>query len=120
MLIYSTCTYNEKENENIVSELLPELVPVRINSLENVFPGALACGLNSDLGFNPQNDGEQIRINIPQLTEERRHDLMKQVKGEAEKGKVSIRNSRKEINDNNRTRCNDTSETQGSRLPTWY
>lgn len=55
--------------------------------------------INSGLGFNPQNDGEQIRINIPPLTEERRLQLMKQVKAEAEKGKVSIRNARKETND---------------------
>lgn len=55
--------------------------------------------INSNLGFNPQNDGEQIRINIPPLTEERRLNLMKQVKAEAEKGKISIRNARKETND---------------------
>ena len=51
------------------------------------------------MGFNPQNDGEQIRINIPPLTEERRLQLMKQVKAEAEKGKVSVRNARKDTND---------------------
>ena len=55
--------------------------------------------INSGLGFNPQNDGEQIRINIPPLTEERRLQLMKQVKAEAENGKISIRNARKETND---------------------
>lgn len=55
--------------------------------------------INSGLGFNPQNDGEQIRINIPPLTEERRLQLMKQVKTEAENGKISIRNARKETND---------------------
>ena len=55
--------------------------------------------INSNLGFNPQNDGEQIRINIPPLTEERRIQLMKQVKAEAEKGKISVRNARKDTND---------------------
>ncbi len=55
--------------------------------------------INSNLGFNPQNDGELIRINIPALTEERRIDLMKQVRAEAESGKVSIRNIRKDTND---------------------
>ena len=55
--------------------------------------------INSNLGFNPQNDGEIIRINIPSLTGERRTDLMKQVKAEAESGKVSIRNVRKDTND---------------------
>lgn len=54
---------------------------------------------NSDLGLNPQNDGEQVIINIPQLTEERRQLLVKQVKHEGEQGKISIRNIRKETND---------------------
>lgn len=54
---------------------------------------------NSDLGLNPQNDGEQVIINIPQLTEERRQMLVKQVKHEGEQGKISIRNIRKETND---------------------
>ncbi|WP_109831682.1 ribosome recycling factor [Reichenbachiella versicolor] len=55
--------------------------------------------INSDLGLNPQNDGEQIRINIPALTEERRKDLVKQAKSEGENGKVSVRNVRKDTND---------------------
>lgn len=55
--------------------------------------------INSDLGFNPQNDGEQIRINVPALTEERRLQLMKLVKAEAENGRISIRSARKETND---------------------
>lgn len=54
---------------------------------------------NSDLGFNPQNDGEQIIINIPQLTEERRVGLVKQAKTVTEDGKISVRNARKEAND---------------------
>ena len=55
--------------------------------------------INSDLGFNPQNDGELIRINIPALTEERRRALVKQAKAEAENGKISVRNARKDTND---------------------
>jgi len=55
--------------------------------------------MNSDLGLNPQNDGELIRINVPALTEERREMLVRQAKQEIEKGKISIRNARKEIND---------------------
>jgi ribosome recycling factor len=55
--------------------------------------------INSDLGLNPQNDGEIIRLNIPPLTEERRVDLVKQAKQEAEHGKISIRNVRKDAND---------------------
>ncbi|MCB0503942.1 MAG: ribosome recycling factor [Cyclobacteriaceae bacterium] len=53
--------------------------------------------INSDLGFNPQSDGENVIINVPALTEERRRDLVKQVKAEGENGKVSIRNARHEI-----------------------
>mgnify|MGYP002777118674 CR=1 FL=1 len=55
--------------------------------------------INSDLGLNPQNDGEVVRINIPMLTEERRQGLVKQAKHEAENSKVSIRNVRKETNE---------------------
>ncbi|MBE7176210.1 MAG: ribosome recycling factor [Mucilaginibacter polytrichastri] len=53
----------------------------------------------SNLGFNPQNDGTIIRIAVPPLTEERRRELVKRVKSEAENGKVAIRNIRKEAND---------------------
>ena len=52
--------------------------------------------INSNLGFNPMNDGSLIRISIPPLTEERRTQLVKVAKGELEHAKVSIRNSRKD------------------------
>ncbi|MCR6639405.1 MAG: ribosome recycling factor [Sporocytophaga sp.] len=54
---------------------------------------------DSNLGFNPQNDGENIRISLPPLTEERRKALVKQVKGESESGKIAIRNIRKDTNE---------------------
>lgn len=63
-----------------------------------VLPEIEKAIINSDLGLNPQNDGETIRINVPALTEERRKDLVKQSKNEAENGKVSIRNIRKDVN----------------------
>lgn len=50
----------------------------------------------ANLGFNPQNDGTLIRISVPPLTEERRKDLVKRVKAEAENTKVSIRNVRRD------------------------
>jgi ribosome recycling factor len=50
----------------------------------------------ANLGLNPQNDGKVIRITVPPLTEERRKDLVKQAKNEAENGKIAIRNIRKE------------------------
>ena len=53
----------------------------------------------ANLGLNPQNNGEVIMIAVPPLTEERRRDLVKRSKAEAEHAKVSIRNARKEAND---------------------
>ena len=50
----------------------------------------------SDLGINPQNDGKSIRLSFPQLTEERRKDLVKQIRKYAEGGKVAIRNIRRD------------------------
>ena len=55
---------------------------------------------NSDLGINPQNDGRTIRLNFPQLTEERRKELVKQIHKYAEGGKVAIRNIRRDAMDN--------------------
>ncbi|PKP43738.1 MAG: ribosome recycling factor [Bacteroidetes bacterium HGW-Bacteroidetes-13] len=52
----------------------------------------------SNLGFNPMNNGESIIINVPPLTEERRRDLVKQAKAEAEDAKISIRSARKDGN----------------------
>ena len=66
------------------------------------------CILNSNLGFNPMNNGESILINIPPLTEERRIELVKVAKSEVEKAKVSIRNARKDAN--NEIRKSDFSE----------
>ena len=53
----------------------------------------------SELGINPQTDGQVIRLRIPDLTEERRKDLIKVLKNMGEKGKVSIRNIRREANE---------------------
>ena len=55
--------------------------------------------IDANLGFNPMNNGEMIIINVPPLTEERRLQLVKQAKTESENAKVSIRNARKEAND---------------------
>jgi len=55
--------------------------------------------MNANLGLNPQNDGQQVIINVPMLTEERRKQLVKQVGQECEQGKISIRNVRKETNE---------------------
>ena len=55
--------------------------------------------LTSDLGLNPDNNGETIRVNIPVLTEERRLDLVKHIRHEGEEAKISIRNARRDTND---------------------
>ena len=51
---------------------------------------------NSDLGINPQNDGKSLRLSFPQLTEERRKELVKQIRKYAESGKVAVRNIRRD------------------------
>ena len=55
--------------------------------------------LQSDLGLNPSNDGDTIRLAIPQLTEERRKELVKVVSKKAEEAKVAVRNIRRDAND---------------------
>ena len=64
--------------------------------------------LSSNLGFNPMNNGESIIISIPPLNEERRKELVKVAKTEVDKAKVSIRNARKEAN--NEIRKSDASD----------
>ena len=63
----------------------------------------------ANLGFNPMNNGENIIINVPVLTEERRKELVKQAKNEVEEAKIAIRNARKEAN-NEIKKSNEFSE----------
>jgi len=55
--------------------------------------------INANLGLNPQNNGEQLSIAVPPLTEERRRDLVKRAKVEAENAKIGVRNNRKDALD---------------------
>ena len=55
--------------------------------------------INSELGITPENNGEVIRLSIPPLTEDRRRQLVKQCKNEAENAKVSVRNARRDAID---------------------
>ena len=76
---------------------VPEARQLLIKPFDKSSLGAIEKAiLASNLGYNPGNDGETIRIVIPELTEERRHELAKQVKAIAEEAKVSIRNIRRE------------------------
>ena len=61
----------------------------------------------SDLGINPQTDGQIIRLRIPDLTEERRKDLIKVLKNIGEKGKIAIRNIRREANEELKKKLKD-------------
>ena len=70
----------------------------------------------ANLGFNPMNNGESVIINVPPLTEERRIQLAKQAKAEAENDKVSVRNARKEAN--NDVKKLDVSEDMKSNAET--
>jgi ribosome recycling factor len=63
--------------------------------------------INSNIGLNPANDGETIRLNVPPLTEERRRELVKRVKAEIEVAKVGIRKVRQEMNDDLKKLKND-------------
>ncbi len=84
----------------VASVTSPDARTIAIKPWEkSMIPEIEKAIVNSDLGLNPQNDGELVRINIPPLTEERRVMLVKQAKNEAEQGKISLRSIRKEIND---------------------
>ena len=84
----------------VASVTTPDARTISIKPWEKtIIPEIEKAIINSDLGLNPQNDGELVRINVPSLTGERREALVKQAKAEAEQGKVSIRNARKETND---------------------
>jgi len=74
--------------------------------------------LKSDLGLTPSSDGEVVRIVLPELTEDRRKDLVKQVRSVSEKGKVSIRNIRRDANDDVKKQMKDDglSEDEAKRL----
>ncbi|WP_207839317.1 ribosome recycling factor [Williamsia soli] len=78
----------------------PEARMIVIKPYEQSSLGLIETAIrNSDLGVNPTNDGHIIRVSIPQLTEDRRRDLVKQVKAKGEDAKVSIRNVRRKAVD---------------------
>jgi ribosome recycling factor len=78
----------------------PDAKTIAIQPWEKSMLQAIEKGIIiSNLGFNPSNDGTMIRVILPPLTEERRKDIVKKVKGEAENAKVTIRNIRKDANE---------------------
>ncbi|MEM0931696.1 MAG: ribosome recycling factor [Bacteroidota bacterium] len=77
----------------------PDARTISVQPWEKTILGDIETAImNANLGFNPMNNGEMVIINVPPLTEERRIQLVKQAKGEAEDAKVSIRNARQDAN----------------------
>ena len=82
---------------NVANVSVPDARTIAITPWEKaMFKEIEKAIINSELGITPENNGEVIRIGIPPLTEERRKQLVKQSKGEAENAKVSVRNARRE------------------------
>lgn len=78
----------------------PDAKTIAIQPWEKSMLQAIEKGIIvANLGFNPSNDGNMVRITLPVLTEERRKDIVKKVKAEAEHAKVAIRNIRKDVNE---------------------
>jgi|SRR5690625_1134873 len=77
----------------------PDAQTLNIRPFEkSLIPEIEKAILAANLGFNPSNNGESVIINVPPLTEERRRELVKQAKAEAEEAKISVRNERKGAN----------------------
>ncbi|MDO6438372.1 ribosome recycling factor [Cyclobacterium sp. 1_MG-2023] len=86
--------------QQVASITTPDARTLAIKPWEQkLIPEVEKAIINSDLGLNPQNNGEMVLLSVPPLTEERRKNLVKQVKNECENGKISIRNVRKDTND---------------------
>ena len=95
---------NQIANVNTPDSQTLSIQPWEKDKLEDIEKAILV----SNLGFNPMNNGESIIISIPPLTEERRRELVKVAKSEVENAKVSIRNTRKDAN--NEIRKSDLSD----------
>jgi ribosome recycling factor len=84
---------------NVASITTPDARTITIKPFEKKMIGEVEKAIrNSNIGLSPNNDGENIRLSIPMLTEERRRDLVKRVKQEIEVAKVNIRNIRQNTN----------------------
>ena len=95
---------NQVANVNAPDARTISVQPFEKGSIPNIEKGIL----QANLGFNPMNNGESVIISVPPLTEERRKQLVKQAKSEAEDAKVGVRNDRKTAN--NELKKTDVSE----------
>ncbi len=85
---------NQVANVNTPDARTISIQPFERGTIPNIEKGILVA----NLGFNPMNNGESVIISVPPLTEERRKELAKQAKAEAEEAKIGIRNDRKSAN----------------------
>lgn len=86
--------------QQVANISVPEARMIQIQPWEASLVKAIEKAINmSDLGINPTNDGKVIRLVFPELTEERRKDLVKDVKKKGEAAKVAVRNIRRDAND---------------------
>jgi len=86
--------------EQLATVSVPEARLISIQVWDKTNTALIESSLQkSELGINPQTDGQIIRLRIPDLTEERRKDLIKVLKSMGEKGKVAVRNIRREANE---------------------
>jgi ribosome recycling factor len=106
--------YGEKSPLNQVANIsIPEARLVVIQPWDKALIGEIEKAIrSSDLSLNPSNDGKIIRIQIPPLTGERRKELVKQAKGEAEKARVAVRNIRRDGNDELKKQQKDSKITE--------
>jgi ribosome recycling factor len=91
----STMPINQLANVSVPEPRLLVITPWDKGALAEIERAII----KSDLGLTPTNDGTVIRLTIPQLTEQRRQELVKQVKKLAEEGRVAVRNIRRDVND---------------------
>src|SRR5690606_34509235 len=81
----------------VANVMVPDAMTISIQPWGRTAIGAIEKAIvNSNLGFAPMNNGENIILNVPPLTEERRRELAKTAKGESDSTKITIRNARQE------------------------
>ena len=86
--------------QQVANISVPEARMIQIQPWEGSLVKEIEKAINmSDLGINPTNDGKVIRLVFPELTEERRKDLVKEIKKKGEAAKVAVRNIRRDAND---------------------
>ena len=90
---------NQTPLNQVANVNTPDGRTITVQPWEKQMIGEIERGImQANLGFNPMNNGDMVIINVPPLTEERRRNLAKQAKSEAEDAKVGIRNARKDAN----------------------